>query len=30
MLENFEKMLQDMGVPEGRLKTDFFPGYPPE
>ncbi len=28
MIEAFEKMLQDMGVPEDRLKTDFFPGYP--
>ena len=27
MIENFEKLLQDMGVPEERLKTDFFPGY---
>lgn len=30
MVENFEKLLQDMGVPEDRLKTDFFPGYPVE
>jgi ferredoxin-NADP reductase len=30
MIENFEEMLQDMGVLEDRLKTDFFPGYPPE
>lgn len=30
MIENFETQLQDMGVPEDRLKTDFFPGYPAE
>lgn len=30
MIEAFEKNLQDMGVPEERLKTDFFPGYPTE
>lgn len=30
MIEAFEKLLQDMGVPEERLKTDFFPGYDPE
>ena len=30
MIENFEKTLKDMGVPEERLKTDFFPGYPIE
>jgi ferredoxin-NADP reductase len=30
MIEAFEKLLQDMGVPEDRLKTDFFPGYPAE
>lgn len=29
MIEDFEKLLQDMGVPEDRLKTDFFPGYDP-
>ncbi|HET7827557.1 MAG TPA: FAD-dependent oxidoreductase [Candidatus Saccharimonadales bacterium] len=30
MIEAFEQMLQEMGVPEERLKTDFFPGYEPE
>jgi ferredoxin-NADP reductase len=30
MIEDFEKLLQDMGVSEDRLKTDFFPGYPAE
>lgn len=29
MVEAFEDMLQKMGVPEDRLKTDFFPGYEP-
>jgi ferredoxin-NADP reductase len=30
MVEAFEDMLQNMGVPEERLKTDFFPGYSPQ
>jgi ferredoxin-NADP reductase len=30
MVETFEEQLQDMGVPENRLKSDFFSGYPPE
>lgn len=29
MVENFEETLKNMGVPDERLKTDFFPGYPP-
>ena len=30
MVEAFEEMLQNMGLPEERLKTDFFPGYSPQ
>jgi len=30
MIEDFEDCLQKMGVPQERLKIDFFPGYPPE
>jgi ferredoxin-NADP reductase len=27
MVETYEKMLADMGVPDSHLKRDFFPGY---
>lgn len=27
MVQNFEKMLRDLGVKNGQLKSDFFPGY---
>ena len=27
MVESYAEVLQNMGVPEERLKTDFFPGY---
>lgn len=27
MVENYAELLQNMGVPEERIKTDFFPGY---
>lgn len=27
MVESFEKMLLGMGVPDGNLKRDYFPGY---
>lgn len=27
MVENYETMLQEAGLPEERIKTDFFPGY---
>lgn len=31
MVEAFEKTVkEDLNVPEDRVKTDFFPGYPPE
>jgi ferredoxin-NADP reductase len=30
MVDNFKKMLMDMGVPEKHIKGDWFPGYPAE
>ena len=27
MVETFEKMLKDMGLPNKQIKTDYFPGY---
>ena len=27
LVENYEGVLQEMGVPKERIKTDFFPGY---
>jgi hypothetical protein len=27
MVTTFEKMLFDMGVKSGSIKTDFFPGF---
>jgi ferredoxin-NADP reductase len=27
MVEAFDKMLQEMGVPEDNLRKDYFPGY---
>jgi glycine betaine catabolism B len=28
MVEDFDKQLKEAGVPENRIKTDFFPNYP--
>ena len=27
MVEAFERMMRDMGIPDARLKRDYFPGY---